>query len=857
MFSRVVLLGIILFTSIGLFGQTIIGIQDFEATPATPTMTYSGGTIVTGNGLFPTDPKYVSGSRGIQVSNSTTNITFSSVDASAYSSVFFTCRLASFAGTSGNGADVADFVKISVSSDGGTSWSQELAIFGNSNARWSFTSGTESASSSYDGNNTTTNFTPAGGGARTTDGYSSLTITNLPAVATLRVRLEIINNDANEFWVIDDAEIRGTISVPCVAPASQPTNLILSNITASSIDGAFTGTTADGYLVVQSTNSTLSGNPVNGTTYNTGDALGGGTVVYNGTSTSFSATGLSASTTYYFFVFSYNNLSCSGAPAYNTTNPLNNNETTLAPPAFSASVVVSEYYNSADPRDEWIELIVVTDNTDMRNWTLRDNNSSTDAWQTSITFQNIAFWNNMRGGTIIKIWNRQRSSTDATIRTIEVDKNDGYIELYAQHSTYFSGGSFGSDPTWAGNSLNYANGGDLLQLRDASNNHVHALGHDLSPGADWTSCPSPKVLRTQNFTSGVDESVRVIGNNTANYDGGSTTSNTIITIGSTTTSGLANDANNQLLWRTWREPIMAAQTVTGNVCGTNCIDFTWNKMTDPLPTDDVQGYLILRKTALETFIEPVDGTSYATLGTLGDATVVANLDNPTAGATVSYIDNLAELGTDEYRIYAYRYSDDNINGNSFDLARGRAYNTTDYVTVTLSSPLPIELLSFTGKSIGSSNLLEWETTTEINNDYFTLERSSNATHFSELGTMSGAGNSNTLLHYQFTDNAPLEGVNYYRLKQTDFDGRFSYSNIVALSNKTTAFSIWNSAETLFIKGDNENSTSSLKIYNLLGELVLEKYFQENITINTTDFSSGIYLVKIQSNENLITQKVKF
>lgn len=857
MFYRVVLSCIILFTSVGLFGQTLIGTQDFEVTPATPTMTYSGGTIVTGNGLFPTDPKYVSGSRGIQVSNLSTNITFSSVDASAYSSVFFTCRLASFSGTSGNGADVADFVKISVSSDGGTSWSQELAIFGNTNARWSFTSGTGSANTPYDGNNTTTNFTPAGGGARTTDGYSTITVTSLPAVATLRVRLEIINNDANEFWVIDDAEIRGTASIPCVAPASQPTNLILSNITASSIDGAFSGTTADGYLVVQSTSSTLSGSPIDVTTYNVGDALGGGTVVYNGTSTSFSATGLSASTTYYFFVFSYNNLSCSGAPAYNITNPLNNNETTLPPSAFSASVIVSEYFNSADPRDEWIELVVVTDNTDMRNWTLRDNNSSTDAWQTSITFQNIAFWNNMRGGTIIKIWNRQRSSTDATIRTIEVDKNDGYVELYAQHSTYFSGGSFGSDPTWAGNSLNYANGGDLLQLRDASNNHVHALGHDLSPGADWTSCPSPKVLRTQNFTSGVDESVRVIGNNTTNYDGGSTTSNTIVTIGSTTTSGLANDGNNQLLWRTWREPVMTTQNYVGNVCGTNCIDFTWNKMTDPLPTDDVQGYLILRKTATETFTEPVDGTSYPTLGTLGDATVVANLDNPTAGTTISYIDNLAELGTEEYRIYAYRYSDDNINGNSFDLARGRAYNTTNFVTITLTTPLPIELLSFTGKSIGSSNLLEWKTTTEINNDYFTLERSSDATFFSELGTIQGAGNSNTSLHYQFTDNAPLEGVNYYRLKQTDFDGTYSYSNILALSNNSTNFTIWNSSNTLFVKSDKENLSSSLKIYNLLGELVFEKVFEENTSIETSTFSSGIYLVKVQTAKAVFTQKVKF
>jgi len=697
------------------------------------------------------------------------------------------------------------------------------------------------------------------------DGVSYTTINNHTVIPTscTSYNFNLLSTSRYVRWtytkvaqnvVLDDVSITPIIS-PCVAPASQPTNLILSNVTATSIDGAFTGTTADGYLVIQSTSSSLSSNPVNGTTYNAGDALGGGFVVYNGTSTNFSATGLNSLTTYYFFVFAYNNISCTSPPAYNTTSPLTNNETTIAPPLFTADVIVSEYYNASDLRDEWIELVVVNDNIDMRNWTLRDNNSNTDTWQTAITFQNIAFWNNMRGGTIIKIWNRQRSSTDPTIRSIDVNKNDGYIELYAQHATYFSGGDFGSDPAWGGSSLNYANTGDLLQLRDASGNHVHALGHDASPGSSWTSCPSPKVIRSNNMVA--DESVRVVGNNFANYNGGSTTNNTIVTQGLTNTSGLANDTDNQLLWRTWREPTMAAQTVVGNVCGTNCIDFTWNKMTDPLPTDDVQGYLILRKTALETFSVPVDGTSYATLSSLGDATVVANLDNPTAGATVSYIDNLAELGTNEYRIYAYRYADDNINGNSFDLARGRAYNTTNYVTVTLFSPLPIELLSFTGKSVDKTNLLEWVTTTEINNDYFTLERSSDATHFNELGTIQGAGNSNTMLYYNFTDENPLNGVNYYRLKQTDFDGSFSYSNIVALSNKTTAFSIWNSAETLFIKGENESLTSSLKIYNLLGELVFEKVFEENTSVETSNFSSGIYLVKIQSNENLFTQKVKF
>lgn len=171
--------------------------------------------------------------------------------------------------------------------------------------------------------------------------------------------------------------------------------------------------------------------------------------------------------------------------------------------------------------------------------------------------------------------------------------------------------------------------------------------------------------------------------------------------------------------------------------------------------------------------------------------------------------------------------------------------------------LPIELLTFTGKSLGSSNLLEWETTTEINNDYFTLERSSNATLFSELGTIQGAGNNNNLLHYQFIDNAPLEGVNYYRLKQTDFDGTYSYSNIIALSNNTTNFIIWNSSNTLFVKSDKENLSSSLKIYNLLGELVFEKVFEENTSVETSTFSSGIYLVKVQTAKAVFTQKVKF
>lgn len=849
MFFRVVLLSIIFICSTIVFSQTTIGIQDFEIVPATPTMTYTGGIIATGNGNTPNAPKFVSGSRGNEVNNSSTNITFSTVNASAYSAVFFTCRLASY-GTSSNGADGADDVIISVSTDGGTTWSQELKVSGNSNAKWSFTGGAASASTIYDGNNVTTNFTPAGGGTRTADGYSTISVTGLPAVANLRIRLEIDNNNAAEVWVVDDAEIKGTSSVPCVAPVSQPSNLVLSSITSSSMQGSFTGNGSDGYLVVASTSSTLSGNPVNGTYYNPGDPLGGGSVIYSGTNTTFTANGLSSSTTYYFFIFAFNDLSCSGAPVYNTSSPLNNNDTTLPAPPFSADVVVSEYFNASDPRDEWIELIVVTDNTDMRNWTLRDNNSSTSSWQTAITFQNIAFWNNMRGGTIIKIWNRRRSSSSATIRTIEANKDDGYIELYASHTSYFSGGNFGSSPSYAGSTLNYANGGDLLQLRNSISAHVHALGHDLSPGTDWNTCPTPKVLRNENMIA--NESVRVVGNTTSNYDAGSTSSNAIVTRGVTgITSGLANDANNELLWRTWREPVMTTQNIVGTICGATCATFTWNKMTDPLPTDDVQGYLIIRKPTAGTFTDPIDGTSYTVGAPLGGGTIVANLDNPTPGTTVTYTDNVGPAGTLEYRIYGYRYTDDNINGNTFDLARGRAYNITNFVTVTLPKPLPIKLISFTGESFNTFNQLKWTTSSEINNDYFTLEKSQDAISYNEIGIIIGAGNSNSNINYEFNDDNLSYNTNYYRLKQTDFDGKFTYSNTIVLSNDLTNNVYYNYSSGQLEIGDIKNGT--VKLYNLQGQLI--KSITKHNTSISLNLTKGMYLISINTQNQIFSKKV--
>lgn len=98
-----------------------------------------------------------------------------------------------------------------------------------------------------------------------------------------------------------------------------------------------------------------------------------------------------------------------------------------------------------------------------------------------------------------------------------------------------------------------------------------------------------------------------------------------------------------------------------------------------------------------------------------------------------------------------------------------------------SSPLPIELLRFEAGIFINQVELFWETATEKNNHYFEVERSANAEQWETIGQVKGAGNSSSRKYYSFVDGSPIIGTSYYRLKQTDFDGRFSYSSIRSVS----------------------------------------------------------------------------
>ena len=178
------------------------------------------------------------------------------------------------------------------------------------------------------------------------------------------------------------------------------------------------------------------------------------------------------------------------------------------------------------------------------------------------------------------------------------------------------------------------------------------------------------------------------------------------------------------------------------------------------------------------------------------------------------------------------------------------------MTLSGALPLPIELLSFTAKNFDDFNLVEWVTKTETNNNYFTLERSADGNEFEFLGNIQGAGNSVSSINYSFKDLHPLDGTNYYRLKQTDFNGEFKYSNVIAVQAKSdNVLQVKslrpNPAKELIYLDiySQENISIQVVIHDVMGNTVDSKNVMltegmNTIQNNLNDYKSGFYFVSV-------------
>ncbi|NOS92012.1 MAG: T9SS type A sorting domain-containing protein [Cyclobacteriaceae bacterium] len=178
-----------------------------------------------------------------------------------------------------------------------------------------------------------------------------------------------------------------------------------------------------------------------------------------------------------------------------------------------------------------------------------------------------------------------------------------------------------------------------------------------------------------------------------------------------------------------------------------------------------------------------------------------------------------------------------------------------------SSPLPVELISFSGEAESSLVNLHWQTRSELNSDYFTVYRSSNGKDFVRVGTIKGQGTTKLTTNYELQDKSPLKGINYYRLSQTDWDGStHSLSLISVEANGVEAIQIYpNPVKAghilhIHLQGASQIGEQDIQVINAIGQVV-GKYritFDENGgfsgDLKMEIVPSGLYFIRINQTQ---------
>lgn len=189
-----------------------------------------------------------------------------------------------------------------------------------------------------------------------------------------------------------------------------------------------------------------------------------------------------------------------------------------------------------------------------------------------------------------------------------------------------------------------------------------------------------------------------------------------------------------------------------------------------------------------------------------------------------------------------------------------AYYYIDDIVVQPAIFLPIELLSFTGKAINNVIDLEWITANEFNADHFELQRSVDGVIFELISTIPASGISEAQIRYQYSDDAPGSGDNFYRLKQVDRDGSYKFSEIIVVTvNDDKEFEIFPNPATDYINiHHNLQNEVYVEIVTATGRDIYT-LFQENNThksfeVDISDLPQGIYIIKIISGNTILTDQ---
>ena len=195
------------------------------------------------------------------------------------------------------------------------------------------------------------------------------------------------------------------------------------------------------------------------------------------------------------------------------------------------------------------------------------------------------------------------------------------------------------------------------------------------------------------------------------------------------------------------------------------------------------------------------------------------------------------------------------------LGNSGAYYYIDDINVHEATVLPIELVSFEASAQSDRTVLcEWATASETGNDHFDVERSPNAFDWQRIGTLSGAGTSMSEQRYALVDPAPLGGANYYRLKQVDMDGGFTYSDVryVELPNAGMGIDVWpdpSDGEVSVSLSANASRAITLEVDDASGRSVMQRSLKPGERATIADLSPGCYLLRAADDASILPRRL--
>lgn len=230
-------------------------------------------------------------------------------------------------------------------------------------------------------------------------------------------------------------------------------------------------------------------------------------------------------------------------------------------------------------------------------------------------------------------------------------------------------------------------------------------------------------------------------------------------------------------------------------------------------------------------VNPVSGAHETTVAIAGEGTYVLN---PSTG-TVTFT---AENGFQGNTSIQYVIFDEN---SLQDVAT---------LSLTINCPLPVTLVKFDAKAESEVTQLTWSTTEETNSEHFEIQRSIDGKNWGKIGSVVSKGESSVLHQYRYTDTAPRNGSNLYRLKMVDKDATFAYSSIKSVhfeglnvSDAVTYVYPNPSSERLFLNSANISGILKVSVIDLNGRIVLTtKIIEEGISVRS--LSTGVYILKV-------------